>query len=92
MKNLNNFIFYTLFLIQVNFILLNNKIEDISDEKLNYYKRMSKSEADWLWSQQLPNGAFAFYNHFNGEVSVNPYFSEIVAISLINYDNSVLCK
>ena len=92
MKNLNNFIFYTLFLMQVNFILLNNKIEDISDEKLNYYKRMSKSEADWLWSQQLPNGAFAFYNHFNGEVSVNPYFSEIVAISLINYDNSVLCK
>ena len=65
---------------------------DLSDEKLNYYLTLSSLEAEWLWSQQLPNGAFAFYNDNNGEVSANPYFSETVAISLINYDNSDLAK
>lgn len=61
---------------------------DTSDEKLNYYKSICQSEAEWLWNQQLPNGAFAFYYQNNGEVSVNPYFSETVAIALINYDTS----
>ena len=93
MKGSNHLFLYILFFIQINIIiLLNYKIKDISDEKLIYYKSLSKYEAEWLWNQQLSNGAFAFYNHNNGEVSVNPYFSAIVAISLINYDNSKLCK
>ena len=87
MKISNNLIVLFLFFLLFNKIHLKS-ITDFSDEKLNYYKSFSNSEKDWLWSQQLSNGAFAFYNHYNGEVSVNPYFSEIVAISLINYDNT----
>ena len=49
---------------------------------------MADAEAEWLWTQQMSNGAFAFYNHDNGKVSINPYFSEIVAIALINHDSS----
>jgi len=76
-----------LFIILFQFIIVLSNF-DTSDEKLNYYKSICQSEAEWLWSQQLPNGAFAFYYHNSGEVSVNPYFSETVAIALINYDNS----
>ena len=62
------------------------------DNKLNYYLSLLKSESDWLGIQQLSNGAFAFNNHKNGDVSVNPYFSEIVAFALINYENSEKSK
>lgn len=55
---------------------------------ISYYKEMATVEAEWLWSQQMSNGAFAFYNADNGSVYINPYFSEIVAIALINYDSS----
>ena len=57
-------------------------------ESISYYKEMADAEAEWLWTQQMSNGAFAFYNHDNGKVSINPYFSEIVAIALINHDSS----
>ena len=85
MIGIRNNIFLFIILFQIIITLSNF---DTSDEKLNYYKSICQSEAEWLWSQQLPNGAFAFYYHNNGEVSVNPYFSETVAIALINYDNS----
>lgn len=52
------------------------------------YAVMAAAEADWLWSQQLPNGAIAFYYHANGEVTVNPYFSTYAAIALTAYDGS----
>lgn len=68
------------------------EVNDEVKEKIEYYQELAKEEADWLWSQQMSNGAFAFYNEFNGNVRVNPYFSEIVAIALINYDNSVDAK
>lgn len=55
---------------------------------ISYYKNMANGEAKWLWNQQLSNGAFAFYNADNGAVYINPYFSEIVAISLIKYDSN----
>ncbi len=62
------------------------KQEGMDAEKIAKYQAMSEAEAQWLWSQQMSNGAFAFYNEKNGSVTINPYFSEIVAISLINYD------
>ena len=55
---------------------------------ISYYQEMAGGEAEWLWSQQMSNGAFAFYNAENGSVYINPYFSEIVAIALIGYDSS----
>lgn len=61
-------------------------------EKISHYKEMADAEANWLWSQQLSNGAFAFYNSDNGKVYINPYFSEIVAIALINHDSSPEAK
>ena len=61
-------------------------------ESISYYKEMADAEADWLWTQQMSNGAFAFYNHYNGSVYINPYFSEIVAIALINHDHSPEAK
>ncbi len=56
------------------------------------YKELASKEAEWLWSQQMSNGALAFYNEQNGQVSINPYFSEIVAIALINHDSSDTAK
>lgn len=61
-------------------------------DRISYYKEMADAEANWLWSQQLSNGAFAFYNSDNGKVYINPYFSEIVAIALINHDSSPEAK
>ena len=82
-----------IFFFQINYISLTiNQIIDISDKKLNYYYSLLNNESEWLWSQQLQNDAFSFYNHENGEVSVNPYFSEITAIALINHNNSEIFK
>lgn len=64
------------------------KVEE-NEEKVKYYEMLAKQEAEWLWEQQLSNGAFAFYNEKSGNVHINPYFSEIVAIALINYDDSL---
>ena len=52
------------------------------------YAALAAEEADWLWKQQLPNGAIAFYYRDNGEVTVNPYFSAFAAIALTAYDGS----
>jgi hypothetical protein len=52
------------------------------------YAALAEEEAEWLWSQFLPNGAIAFYYHDNGEVTVNPYFSTYAAIALTAYDGS----
>jgi hypothetical protein len=52
------------------------------------YAALAAEEADWLWKQQLPNGAIAFYYRENGEVTVNPYFSAFAAIALTAYDGS----
>ena len=57
-------------------------------ETIHYYTMHLEDEAQWLWTQQLDNGAFAFYNEQNGSVYVNPYFSEITAIALIKHDQS----
>lgn len=56
--------------------------------QISRYEEIAAEEAEWLWGQQMSNGAFAFYNAENGSVHINPYFSEIVAIALINHDNS----
>ena len=61
-------------------------------KSITEYGKMAESEAAWLWKQQLSNGAFAFYNETNGSVYINPYFAEIVAIALINYDDSMDAK
>ncbi|MBQ6066889.1 MAG: hypothetical protein IJK89_08700 [Clostridia bacterium] len=50
------------------------------------YAALAREEADWLWKQQLPNGAFAFRAAEDGEVSVNPYFACFAAIALTAYD------
>ena len=52
------------------------------------YAALAAEEADWLWKQQLPNGAIAFYYRDNGEVTVNPYFSAFAAMALTAYDGS----
>ena len=52
------------------------------------YAALAGAEADWLWEQQLPNGAFAFRAAENGEVSVNPYFACFTAIALTAHDGS----
>ena len=52
------------------------------------YAALAKTEADWLWEQQLPDGAFAFRAAENGEISVNPYFACFTAIALTAYDGS----
>ena len=52
------------------------------------YAALAAEEADWLWRQQLSNGAFAFRSAENGEVSVNPYFAAAAAIALTAYDGS----
>lgn len=52
------------------------------------YAALAAAEAQWLWNQQLPNGAVAFYYHANGEVTVSPYFSTFAAIALTAYDGS----
>ncbi len=52
------------------------------------YAALAAAEAEWLWNQQLPNGAIAFYYHANGEVTVSPYFSTFAAIALTAYDCS----
>ena len=52
------------------------------------YAALAGAEADWLWEQQLPDGAFAFRAAENGEVSVNPYFACFTAIALTAYDGS----
>ncbi len=59
-----------------------------NNERITFFETIASQEADWLWEQQLSNGAFAFYNHENGDVYVNPYFSEIVAIALMQHDAS----
>lgn len=74
------------------------KTEEETTEKeeiniyLERYQEVAKNEAEWLWAQQLSNGAFAVHNEYSGTVDVNPYFAEIVAISLINYDSSAAAK
>ncbi|MBQ6118867.1 MAG: hypothetical protein IJK98_06515 [Clostridia bacterium] len=52
------------------------------------YAALAQAEADWLWTQQLPDGAFAVYAKADGEVSVNPYFAAFTAIALTAYDGS----
>ena len=69
-----------------------NSDNTLLNDRISYYEKMAEGEAEWLWSQQLSNGAFAFYNIPNGTISINPYFSEITAIALINYDNSEEAK
>ena len=54
------------------------------------YAALARAEADWLWGQQLSNGAFAVYAKEDGEVSVNPYFAAFTAIALTAYDGSPL--
>ena len=66
--------------------------EMLTQEKMDYYEKLSQGEAQWLWNQQLSNGAFAFYYAPNGSILINPYFSEITAIALINYDKSEEAK
>lgn len=68
-----------------------NGIDEIVKD-FSMYEKIASEESEWLWNQQLSNGAFAFYNEYNGSVYINPYFSEIVAISLINYDSSADAK
>lgn len=63
-------------------------VETDNRNKTQKYRELADREAEWLWSQQMSNGAFAFYNAPYGTVSINPYFSEIVAISLIRHDDS----
>ncbi len=52
------------------------------------YAAMADSEAGWLWTQQLSNGAFAYFYDGDGEVCINPYFSSECAIALIRHDVS----
>ena len=52
------------------------------------YGALARAEADWLWGQQLSDGAFAVYAKEDGEVSVNPYFAAAAAIALTAYDGS----
>ena len=62
------------------------------NERISYYGKIADEECAWLWSQQMSNGAFAFYNADNGTVYINPYFSEVTAIALINHDNSPMAQ
>lgn len=50
--------------------------------------RTAAREADWLWTQQLDNGAFAYDYEEDGSVYVNPYFSTEAALALIGHGES----
>ena len=49
------------------------------------YQALADAEAAWLYTQQLPNGAFATHYSGDGTVSVNPYFAAGAAIALTAY-------
>lgn len=48
------------------------------------YKEIVDSETAWLASLQLENGAIPMTATKNGEVSVNPYFSDFSALALLD--------
>lgn len=49
----------------------------------DYYLGVIRSEQQWLAGQQLSNGALAFRATENGTASINPYFSCITALALL---------
>lgn len=57
-----------------------------SDEDIALFQAIYETETKWLASLQLENGAIPMTYSDNGELRVNPYFSDFAALALL--DNS----
>jgi len=56
----------------------------LEDSEMAWYQSIVDSENAWLASMQLDNGALPMTAEKNGQVKVTPYFSDFVALSLLN--------
>lgn len=64
-----------------------------TDENIELFEKIFESETVWLASMQLENGAYPMTYTANGEVRINPYFADFVALALLDrpekYSDSV---
>lgn len=62
----------------------------ITTEQAELFKEIFETETQWLASLQLPNGAIPMTYSPNGELRVNPYFSDFAVLALL--DNAEKCS
>lgn len=63
-------------------LLSAEKVENI--RKINKLKKSADNDLIFLSGLQLESGAFPIYANTSGSESINPYFSDYVAIALLN--------
>lgn len=56
----------------------------ITQEQAELFKEIFETETQWLASLQLPNGAIPMTYSPNGELRVNPYFSDFAVLALLD--------
>lgn len=60
------------------------RTETASAQELELYRQVFETETEWLASLQLSNGAMPMTYSANGELRVNPYFSDFAALALLD--------
>ncbi|MBR3768126.1 MAG: hypothetical protein IKL10_07810 [Clostridia bacterium] len=63
--------------------MVNNNVK-ATDADVELFRTVFERETEWLASLQLENGAIPMTGAKNGEVSVNPYFSDFAALALLD--------
>ena len=57
---------------------------EATTEQMALFETIFDSETAYLASMQLPNGALPMTYAVNGELTVNPYFADFAALSLLD--------
>lgn len=89
MKYLTGFFLIMITIIYVGSVVmpkLNEGLRQRKQElqrKIAYYENMANRERQWVYKNQVENGALLFYKEETGITSVIPYFSNIAAESLM---------